>query len=206
MVHINKHTLVTKIKQHAESSPRVLIAVVGPPASGKSTFAESLRQDLGKHSCVLPMDGFHLDNTTLTNRGILHHKGAPHTFDVAAFVQLITTVKQAKTPIAYPTFDRSNDCVVTDGGCVAQTAKYIIVEGNYLLLNNGHWADVMPLWDISVYLHVPKKVLRQRLIDRWLYYGLSRQDAIKRAKNNDLKNAMIVKDTSAQADYTICGV
>lgn len=68
--------------------PRQIIAVAGPPASGKSTAARALAHALGragKSAAVIPMDGFHLDNAVLAARGILSRKGAPHSFDLQGF-------------------------------------------------------------------------------------------------------------------------
>ena len=72
--------VANRLKVMPTRSPRALIAVAGPPASGKSTFAAQLVAHLNQstHSAVLvPMDGFHLDNSVLARRGLLARKGAP---------------------------------------------------------------------------------------------------------------------------------
>ena len=201
--HVDVHTLIDTIKQHGIGKSRILVAVVGVPASGKSTMAELLQKALGDNSCVLPMDGFHLDNDTLKHRKIFNSKGAPHTFNVTGFTQLVKDIKQAKEDILYPTFDRSMDSVVPNSACVRLTVKYIIAEGNYLLLNTKGWADVIPLWDMSVYLQTPEYVLYNRLLKRWLYYGLSYADAVRRLESNDLKNAKTIISNSVPADYIV---
>ncbi|MEO0402219.1 MAG: hypothetical protein AAF214_07570, partial [Pseudomonadota bacterium] len=43
---------------------RRIIAIAGAPASGKSTLAYDLNQQIAG-SCVLPMDGFHRSNADL---------------------------------------------------------------------------------------------------------------------------------------------
>jgi len=71
---------------------RQLIAVAGPPASGKSTLGAALVARLNRnHKCaaLIPMDGFHLDNCILTARGWFTRKGAPETFDAAGFIHMI---------------------------------------------------------------------------------------------------------------------
>lgn len=199
-------TLLTEIQRQSVHQSRILLAVVGAPASGKSTFSERLKTLLGERACVVPMDGFHLDNQSLINQNLLHRKGAPNTFNVWAFLELIKTVKQAQGEVSYPTFDRQQDVVVSDGGIIPTSAQYIIVEGNYLLLQSGGWSDLSPLWDMSIYLDVPQSILRKRLIKRWLYYGLSYDDAVKRTEENDLKNAVTVIKQSASADYSISDI
>ena len=69
----------------AEQGPaRRIVAVAGAPGSGKSSFAERLRDRLdGRVAAqVLAMDGFHYDDLVLEARGHRARKGAPHTFDV----------------------------------------------------------------------------------------------------------------------------
>ena len=55
----------------------VAVAIAGPPGSGKSTLAADLARRIGLSCCLIPMDGFHLDNATLSARGLLPVKGAP---------------------------------------------------------------------------------------------------------------------------------
>ena len=45
------------------------VAIAGPPGSGKSTLAADLARRIGPSCCLVPMDGFHLDNATLSARG-----------------------------------------------------------------------------------------------------------------------------------------
>jgi len=151
---------------------RYLVAIAGPPASGKSTFSEELAEAVAG-AAVVPMDGFHLDNDVLIARGLLAQKGAPQTFDVEGFRELLPRL-QVREDVAYPTFDRGADCVVPGGGVLAAEARLALVEGNYLLLDEGDWAGLE--WDVSVWLDVPRDVLETRLMARWLGLGLSEAD------------------------------
>jgi len=72
---------------------RVIIAVAGPPAAGKSTLLpiliNSLQNEFGAQRVAgVPMDGFHLDNVQLERADSLSRKGAPHTFDVGGLLSL----------------------------------------------------------------------------------------------------------------------
>ena len=72
---------------------RVVMAIAGPPGSGKSMLADELAMLLGSgpedRVAVLPMDGFHYDDTLLNALGRRARKGAPDTFDVAGLRSLL---------------------------------------------------------------------------------------------------------------------
>ncbi len=177
---------------------RRIIAIAGAPASGKSTLAEVLAKDI-PGARVLPMDGFHRDNADLEAHGLLSRKGAPHTFDVVAFASLVRAARS--TPhLAFPTFDRTADCVVPGGDALTPEDDTILVEGNYLLLKDAPWHRMLPLWDFTIMLDVPLTELERRLIARWQSYGFSLSDATRRAQANDLPNAKLVVERSAPAD------
>ena len=82
-----------------DSSQRQLIAIAGPPASGKSTLAQALVARLNverPQAALLPMDGFHLDNGLLETRGLLARKGAAETFDLAGFRALLARTNKGE--------------------------------------------------------------------------------------------------------------
>ena len=184
-----------------EREDRLIVAIAGPPGSGKTTLTESLADRL-EHAAILPMDGFHLDNETLAEKGLLHRKGAPETFDPAALYQLLERVRAGET-IDVPTFDRVRDCVVPQGAVVHPDTQIVLVEGNYLLLDRPVWRDLHRFWDCSVFIAVPEDVLEQRLFQRWIDHGLSPADARKRARENDLVNAEEVRRNSVGKDFIL---
>ena len=61
--------ILENIKSLKPEKNRVLIAIAGPPGSGKSTVGEILTHNLMNKNLMktslVPMDGFHLDNETL---------------------------------------------------------------------------------------------------------------------------------------------
>ena len=68
------------LREHAVGR-RLIVALAGPPGSGKSTsselLVESLNADVAGWAAVLPMDGFHYDDLYLTPAGLRPRKGAP---------------------------------------------------------------------------------------------------------------------------------
>jgi len=194
--------LVREIVNFTAGRARTLIAIAGAPGSGKSTFADHLSTCLGQKACVIPMDGFHLDNSVLEAKGLLSVKGAPQTFDCAGFSKLVSGMKEGKIQ-KFPTFDRALDKVIPEGGELSKQASILLFEGNYLLCNLPRWAEVAAMWDASIWLDVPKDILQARLIQRWRDHGLSDIEAEKRANENDMKNAQQVVAHALPAKWVI---
>jgi len=201
MTQITPETLVQRIKT-LSGQDRKLIAIAGAPGSGKSTLAEDLAHQLGPTAAVMPMDGFHLDNDTLHAMELFHRKGAPETFDADGFVALIKRLRGDDT-VPYPTFDRDADRTVPDGGQINETTRIVLVEGNYLLLNQFPWDSLAGLFDMTVRLVVNHETLAARLITRWIDHGLSPENARDRALGNDMVNVRYVDAHSFDPDYVI---
>ena len=195
-------TVLRAIRARGTAGNRVLVGIAGPPGSGKSTIASTLQSQLGSQAAVLPMDGFHLDNATLEELGLLHRKGAPQTFDAAGFVRLVRALREQGS-VLFPTFDRDNDRTVPHGGRIDGATRFVLIEGNYLLLRSAPWSDLEALLDLTLYLDVPRNVLKSRLVSRWRRHGLSAEQAEARAEGNDLKNMEIVQECSGRADFLV---
>ena len=194
---------IADLPRHAQT--RHLVAIAGAPGSGKSTLADQLADALraaGQSVSVVPMDGFHLDNTILQARGMLHRKGAPETFDAAGFARMIDALTQ-RQDVVIPTFDRARDIAIAGARIVPADADVIVVEGNYLLFDDPAWAPLADLWSLSVRLDVPFDVLRARLVQRWLDNGYDAEAAVQKAEGNDLANARRILDHALDADVVL---
>lgn len=177
---------------------RKLIGIAGPPGAGKSTLAEGLQARI-PHSAILPMDGFHYDDAVLTARGHRDRKGAPHTFDVAGMRSLLHRIRHEKGGIAVPVFDRSLEISRAAARIIGPEVNVVLVEGNYLLLDDPEWATLRPLLDMTVMLDVPLALLEQRLRARWD----TLPDGAAKVEGNDLPNARLVIERSVAADVSL---
>lgn len=197
---------VKELRKHilalAKDNSRLIVGIAGPPASGKSTLAEALSKSI-ENSVVVPMDGYHFSNDILERMGKVHRKGAHFTFDAEGFVQLIRSIKTGESCVNVPEFDRSQDKVVFKGLTASPENKIVIVEGNYLLLNEEPWSTLRSLFDLSISISPKLDEIEQRLLSRWLDHGHSRADALGKIQKNDLPNAEYILNHSVHADIKI---
>lgn len=200
-------SLADAIVSRAEHRTRSLVAIAGPPGSGKSTLAEALAERLSEvaPTAIVPMDGFHLDNDVLRERGLLARKGAPQTFDVSGYSALLTRLRNVEDEVAAPIFDRSAD-LARAGAVVVQAAhRFVLTEGNYLLLTQTPWSELARQFDTTIWIEVDETVLEERLVRRWIEQGFDVEAARKRALANDLPNARLVKNNAGPADIVWSG-
>ncbi|MEJ2019321.1 MAG: nucleoside/nucleotide kinase family protein [Maritimibacter sp.] len=156
------------------------------------------------HAVLMPMDGFHLDNRLLEPRGLLPRKGAPESFDFGGFAATLARVKTDPS-VVLPVFDRSREIAIAGAAEIAPDTRIVVVEGNYLCLNEAPWRELAKLWDFSVFLDVPMEELERRLIARWLGYGFSPEAAREKALGNDIPNARRVVAARGDVDMVIGG-
>jgi pantothenate kinase len=193
-----------------DSTPeRFVLGVTGPPAAGKSTLAAALAKTVAKErgaafAAIAPLDGFHLSNETLDCLGLRSVKGAPQTFDAAAFVRSVRRLRtEPAATVLWPDFDRAAEETIPDAISIGSEARLVITEGNYLLLERSPWCELRVLLDEVWYLDVPREDLRRRLIDRQLAGGRSEADALRHVVDSDLRNADLVAETRHLADRAL---
>ncbi len=199
--------LVDRLLGLAETGRR-LVAIAGAPGSGKSTLSETLRHELNALrpgiAAVVPMDGYHFDDAVLREQGTLARKGAPFTFDVGGLKSMLIRLRaNDEEEIAVPVFDRALEISRAGGRLISSTTPLLLVEGNYLLLDQRPWSDLRPLFDLTVRLDVSMPELEHRLLARWLDHGFTAAEAEAKARGNDLPNAEAVLRHSQPADVIL---
>ena len=192
---------------------RFILGIAGPPAAGKSTLAEALREALnggrtpgeaGEVATIAALDGFHFDDTVLFARGHRPRKGAPFTFDAGGYAAMLERLAAPTSEaVAVPVFDRDLELSRAAGAIVEPHHRIVITEGNYLLLDDDRWRPVRDRLDFSVFLDVPFEELRRRLMARWLGHGYPPEEAKEKTEANDLVNARLVMETSVAPDLSL---
>jgi pantothenate kinase len=200
--------LLAHARSLAGGDRRVAIGIAGGPGTGKSTLATELVAALNAATpglaAYVPMDGFHMRHSKLEALGTVADKGAPHTFEGAAFADFLAGLKAATGPVAGPGYSRAIEDVVPDAFSIPAEARIRVVEGNYLLLAEPPWDRIKPLLDSAIFLAVPRETVRQRLLRRHAEHGLfSAERNREHIERVDLSNYDLVAASRPRADIVI---
>lgn len=196
------------LEMESQAHHRVAVGLAGGPGTGKSTLAAELVTMLNAvhpgSSALVPMDGFHMKHAKLEAMGQTDYKGAPHTFEGAEFVNFLHRLKSATSAVSGPGYSRKIEDTVDDAFTIQPEVRVLVVEGNYLLLTDGPWAGVKALLDYSVFIDVPRELVKARLLKRHGEEGLFTEERNRaHIERNDLPNYDLVSLSQDRADVVI---
>lgn len=198
----NIGSLTRELNARSEDlSSHLWIGLAGAPGSGKSTFASKLKTQLGERMIVVPMDGYHFyrhELDTMPDPALAHaRRGAPFTFNAHRFVD---NLKQARISGqgTFPEFHHGSGDPVEDAIQLIESPPVIVlVEGNYLLLDQPPWQQLKDqVFDETWFMDVPVEECRKRVFQRHLNVGRTAKEAQQRVDDNDGPNAELVIQSS----------
>ena len=193
---------LVRLREMLKTGSRIILGLVGPPGAGKSTVGLALRDAFRDISQIVPMDGFHLANVELSRLGRAGRKGAPDTFDSAGYVDLLKRLRaQSPDEVIYaPEFRREIEEPIAGAIPIFPETQLLITEGNYLLLEDGHWKKVPAFLDEVWYVDVDDALRIERLAARHQQFGRSRDEAIAWVNNTDEPNARLIATGKQRAN------
>ncbi|WEM44751.1 nucleoside/nucleotide kinase family protein (plasmid) [Photobacterium sp. DA100] len=210
---IHKPLVEKFTRLYQETQQRIVIFLSAPPGSGKSTLAAfweylSEQDDQLEPLQVLPFDGFHypndiLDNNTIERNGetipLRSIKGCYETFNLT---ELIDKLKQLKVKDPkWPYYDRNLHDPVDDA--IDVTRNIVVVEGNWLLLDEPVWQGLYNLADFTVFIDTQPEFLQARLVNRKIRGGSSPEEALAFYQKSDAVNVEKVLNHSIKADLNL---
>ncbi|GLC39118.1 hypothetical protein PLESTB_000005600 [Pleodorina starrii] len=187
------------------------------------------REGKAPFAAVVPMDGFHYYRRELDEmpdpQEAHARRGAPWTFDGVKFVEAVRRVRAAGgaaaaaagseevgpsagcADVRLPSFDHGLGDPVEGDIVVAAHTAVVLVEGNYLLLDQEPWRQLRELFDESWFVSCPRDVITQRLFERQTGIGLTPEVSRQRIATNDLPNAQLVAECggAGAADVVVPG-
>lgn len=188
---------------------RVLLGITGAPGAGKTTLAVALVQRLradGIGVAHVPMDGFHLADAALVERGILDRKGAIETFDVHGYVALLRRLRaELEHDVLAPDFERTLEQPIAGAITVRPLDRVVVTEGNYLLDDESAWPEVRAALDETWFIDIADDVRVGRLVRRHVEFGKPEAAATSWVAEVDEANARRIVARRSAADLVIDG-
>lgn len=194
-----------------EKGRRIAVFLAAPPAAGKSTLCCYLEQLSRETAGITPVqcvgiDGFHhyqsyLDSHFIWRDGqeipLAGIKGAPESYDAAKLASLLESINEPSQK--WPLYDRRIHNPVEEA--VEITADILIVEGNWLLLDEAPWNKLS--CDFSIFLRMGDRSQLERIVQRKMMGGFSEAHAREIVEQNDWPNIRRCMEGSRRADLNL---
>ncbi len=197
-----------------EKGRRILVMLAAPPGAGKSTLLSFLKELSLKYTDLSPiqpigMDGFHRPQEYLLSHKVerdgqqiqmVDIKGAPVTFDLMKLRENIRKVASGAV-CGWPVYDRMLHNPIENA--VIVNKDIVLLEGNYLLLDEDGWRDLAADADYTITIRADEGFLRQRLIQRRIKTGVSVEAATRFVDFSDMPNVRLCLEKTKKADLCL---
>ena len=151
-----------------------VIGVAGSVAVGKSTFARILQALLSRwpdHPKVdlVTTDGFLHPNATLGERGIMHRKGFPESYDTRRLLAFLRDIKSGVAQVDAPVYSHVVYDIVDGETTTVRQPDILILEGlNVLQVGNEGVEFVSDYFDFSIYVDAEETDIEEWYVQRFL--------------------------------------
>jgi pantothenate kinase len=201
--------LVARAHALFDGPARPLLGVTGPPGSGKSTVTQAIVDGLradGIEAAWVPMDGFHLTQAELVERGLRDVMGRIDTFDADDYLALLERLRdRPDEAVAAPGFDRTVEEPVPDAITIGPEVGMVITEGNYLLDADEPWPAIRATLDEVWFVELADEARLDRLFRRHVEFGKTEDEARRWIERVDEPNARRILARRDAADVAVSG-
>ena len=184
------------------------MGIAGSPASGKSTLAQLLVDDVNKalHSqglesdsqaILVGLDGWHLTRAQLDafpDPKLAHDRRGSHwTFDGPGYVDFVRSLRTEGEVqlLSAPTFDHALKDPTPEAIAIHPYHRIVAIEGLYTFLSIEPWKAASELLNERWWIEVNEEEAQRRLIKRHVISGVAKDEveALWRAEQNDLPSS-----------------
>ena len=180
-------------------------------------------------------DGFHYSRSMLQTfpdpELAFRRRGAAFTFDAEAFLKLVRQLRKTSVTKAddlasvtlAPSFDHAAKDPMENDICISSAERIIILEGNYLLLDEPPWREISELVDEKLvcgnlslmkvansigfrwFVDASDTVAKERVVKRHLAAGIesTKEAAEARVERNDMLNGRLIRKYRVTPDLII---
>jgi uridine kinase len=154
---------LARVIDHLHRDGRVLVAVDGPDAAGKTTLTRQLADAVQRPVVTASLDGWHNPRETRTRRGADSAEGCYlDSFDYDALcVRLLVPFRAGHDIVQTAGFDYRSDQPITAEAVGVPPTAALLLDGVFL-----QRPELRGRWDLTVYLHVPESVTLARAAQR----------------------------------------
>ncbi len=167
----------TFLGNHTDKVP-FIVGLAGSVAVGKSTTARVLQALLARwpsHPSValVTTDGFLFPNAVLEERGLMHRKGFPESYDRAALVRFLADVKAGYPEVQAPVYSHQRYDIVPGAAQLVRHPDVVIVEGLNVLQGPpvAQWEAQLfasDFFDYSIYVDADEAHIQSWYVERFL--------------------------------------
>ena len=106
-------------------------------------------------------------------------------------------------PVYAPEFRRELEDSIAAARVVGPEVGLVVLEGNYLLVDEGPWAAIRGTLDEAWFVTLDEDERLARLVARHRRYGAGEEEATRRAHGPDAVNARLIAATRPRADRLV---
>lgn len=151
-----------------------IIGMAGSVAVGKSTAARVLHALLSRlprapRVELITTDGFLMPNAELSQRGLMHRKGFPESYDRGALLKFVADLKSGEPTVRCPRYSHLVYDVIPDDPIEVTRPDIVIIEGLNVLQPSPSPGQlwVSDFFDLTIYIDAVLTDLRRWYIERF---------------------------------------
>ncbi|MBM4837391.1 type I pantothenate kinase [Vibrio parahaemolyticus] len=176
----SRNSVLQQFLNTEEHAPPFVIGIAGSVAVGKSTTARILKALLSRWEnhpkvALVTTDGFLYPKKVLEERGIMHRKGFPESYDIKRLVEFVSDVKAGKPNLEVPVYSHIT-YDITDELKIVDRPDVLIIEGLNVLQSgmdyphDPHRVFVSDFLDFSIYVDAESETIEQWYVERFLKF------------------------------------